>query len=215
MKKWIVILVAIMAVTTGTFAQGSNSPTIAIAPVAMNVLYIGVDNPLHIAISGVPADKVSATINQGTLTKISEGAYIARPARPGEATIKVFAEIDGQGIEGTMDFRVKLIPVPVATVGGRTGGNIVKNDLLSQRGIVADLGDFLFDVRFVVTQFDVSVSTSEGSRTESSNSQTFTDAQKALINDLKLGERVFFTNIKVRGPDSGVKDLRDVVFTIN
>ena len=54
MKKWIVILVAIMVATTGTFAKNDDFPRVAIQPVAMNVLYLGVDNPLVIAVPGVP-----------------------------------------------------------------------------------------------------------------------------------------------------------------
>jgi len=211
MKKYFVVLVALMAVTTGLFAQYQ----FAISPVKMNVLYLGIDNPLSISISGVKDENVSAEINHGTLSKVSGNEYIARPSRSGNATIEVFAEIDGQKEKiGSMEFRVKMMPVPIAKVAGKSGGNIEKTDLLSQTGVIVDMENFLFDLRYIITQFTVGVATDKGDRVLQSNSADFTPEQKALLTSLDKGTRVFFTNIKARGP-AGVVDLRDIFFTIN
>jgi gliding motility-associated protein GldM len=209
-------LVAIMSVTTGIFAQNDNKFAVAIAPAKMNVLYCGIDKPVNIAISGVEsAEKVSATISQGTLTRVSGSEYIAKPATSGEARIDVFAEIDGQKKPmGGMIFRVKLLPVPVAKVAGKTGGEIDKDVLASQIGVIADMEAFLFDVKFTVTQFEVAVSTPEGDISETSTSNNFTPVQKNIINNLAKGQRVFCTNIKAAGP-AGIIDLRDIYFTVN
>ena len=116
----------------------------------------------------------------------------------------------------SMDFRVRLIPTPVATVGGKSGGSIEKNDLLSQIGIVANLGDFLLDLRYFVMEFKVEVRTPEGTLlTARSNSATFTDSQKTLIRNLNTGQRVLISNIKARGPDGREVFLNDMFFTIN
>jgi len=230
MKNGFVILVAIMTVTTSISAQNCDLPQVAISPLKMNILYIGIDNPMAIAISGVPSENVSATISQGTLSKVSGGEYNAKPISVGEARINVSAEIDTDGekryMESIMVFRVKSIPTPIAKVAGKVGGVIGKDALLSQRNVIAVLEDFLIDVKFVVTQFDVGISTSEGCITERSNSPAFTERQKTLINRLEAGQRVFIANIKAQGqyggcgsepsfvePD-GVKDLADITFTI-
>ena len=115
---------------------------------------------------------------------------------------------------GSMAFRVKLLPVPIAKVAGKTGGNIEKNVLLAQAGVSADLEDFLFDLRYIVTQFTVGVSTEKGDKNVQSNSARFTPEQKELLTSLDNGARVFITNIKANGPN-GVVDLRDIHFTIN
>ncbi|HEY6504832.1 MAG TPA: gliding motility protein GldM, partial [Chitinophagaceae bacterium] len=44
----------------------------------MNVLYIGVDNPVSVAASGGGDDKIQVSINNGTLTKTGPGKYNAR-----------------------------------------------------------------------------------------------------------------------------------------
>jgi len=189
-------------------------PNAVISPTKMNVLYIAVDNPLSISVSGVPQEKVSVQISQGTIVKKSGSEYEARPTTPGDATVTVFAEIDGQRKNmGSMQFRIKLLPTPIAKVAGRTGGSIERNVLASQPGVLADLEDFLFDLRYQVTQFTIGVQTTQGDRMLQSNSAGFTEEQRKLLNGLTKGQRVFFSGIKARGPD-GVKDLRDINFTI-
>jgi len=210
MKKYFVILVAFMAVTTGLFAQINFS----ISPVKMNVLYLGIDNPLSISISGVPDEKVSVAISHGTISKVSGNEYIARPAKTGDAKVEVFTEIDGQSYTGIMEFRVKMLPIPIAKIAGKSGGNIEKADLLAQKGIIVDMEDFLFDMRYTVTQFTVVVASDKGDRGSRSNSATFTSDQKELLNSLEKGTRVAFTDIRASGPN-GVVDLRDIVFAIN
>ena len=191
-------------------------PSAVISPTKMNVLYIGVDNPLSISVSGVPAEKVRATINQGNIRKVSGSEYIASPTTTSsDAVVTVFAEIEGQQKSmGTMPFRVKIVPPPVAKVGGKTSGAIEKNVLTSQNGVLADMEDFLFDLRYVISQFTVNVSTAQGDRASTSNSPAFTPEQKSLLNALTKGQVVTFTNVKAKGPD-GNKDLKDFFFKIN
>jgi len=115
---------------------------------------------------------------------------------------------------GDMEFRIKMLPTPEALVGGKPGGNIDKNTLAAQQGVLASMGDFLFDLKYVVTQFDMTIMTSAGERSASSKSATFSADQKNLLNGLTKGQRVFFSNIKASGPD-GIKGLKDIFFTIN
>jgi formylglycine-generating enzyme required for sulfatase activity len=199
-----------MALTSGMFAQSGDGMPFAVSPVRMNVMYLGLDNPLAIAIPGIAADSVSVTISHGTITGVSGGEYIARPVTSAsEATVEVFAETDGQKKKmGSMSFRVKLIPAPEATVAGRTGGEIDKDVLLSQKDVSADMGDFLYDLRYTVTQFDVRVSTPKGDKTAKSNSASFTPQQKKLIKGLYNDDKVFIENIKALGT-SGTYGIRD------
>jgi len=192
--------------------QVGESQTI-ISPTKMNVLYIGVDNPIEISMSGVGPDKIQASMTNGTITR-SGNEWIAKPAASGNSTITATATVDGKATKGDMLFRVKMLPTPIAKIGGRAGGNIEKNVLAGQQGVNAELEDFLFDLRFVVTQFNIRVNTTQGERNELSSSPSFTDRQKSLINGLTKGARISVTDIKARGP-AGVVDLRDINFTIN
>ena len=86
---------------------------------------------------------------------------------------------------------------------------------MCQQGVNAEMDNFLFDLRFVVTQFNVMVNTPQGERNEPSTSAAFTQPQKNLINGLQRGQMVTFTNIKARGPAGNIVDLSDINFRIN
>ena len=205
-----------MAFTTGIFAQNSNPYQTVISPVKMNILYIGVDNPLDIAVSSVPIEKISATISQGTLTKVAEGEFVAKPTTPGIATVEVSAEIDGEIRKiAMMAFRVKKIPVPTVKVAGKAGGKIDKNDLMSAISVFTMLEDFPIDVRYPVTEFTVTASIEGVLHHNSTKGNRITDSQKELIGGLTKGQSVYFENIKTKCPDDSIVDLPAVVFIID
>jgi len=192
--------------------QVGQSSTV-ISATAMNAMYIGIDNPISVQMAGVPTEQIQVSMTNGTIQR-QGNQWVARPTSPGNATITARATVDGRPQEGNMIFRVRMLPTPEARIGTRTGGNIERNVLEAQAGILASLGDdFLFEARYTVTQFTMEVMTAQATRAESSNSQAFTQPQRALISTLSRGNKVIFTNIKARGPD-GVKDLRELVFTI-
>src|SRR5215213_10322480 len=83
----------------------------------MNVLYIGVDNPVTIAASG-GAEQIQPSIagGGGSLAKVGSGKYIARVSSITDAC-RITVNVSGK-TAGAADFRVRTIPDPVATVGG-------------------------------------------------------------------------------------------------
>ena len=226
MKRIFVNLVAVMAVTAGIFAQ-TNSPKFIISADKMNVLYAGIENPVSIAISSVPTEQITVSIDNGTITQ-SGDHWVVTPIFPGTARIKAVAN-DGKNSIITY-FRVREVPVPIAKVTGKSGGNIDKNDFANARGVLAQLEDFHFDIVYRVEAFTVTVLTSQGERSFTSNSNAFTPEQKALFQSLKSGQKVIISNIKAvsiekecyvtgvcttstKGPE-GTHDLKDIVFNI-
>lgn len=100
------------SITTSTFdslPQSSNDAVLSVAAERMNVLYMGVDNPLSVALSGIPADQVRVSSRDIRLMATGKGKYIARAVRPGKATILVEAPNYRQEVE----FRVKPMPDPI------------------------------------------------------------------------------------------------------
>ena len=85
---------------------------VAIAVDKMNVLYIGVDNPITVAVPGVPSDQLLVHIDQGSISG-SKGKYTIRVTTPGETTIKVLTVRDDRKVLlSSQTFRVKTIPDP-------------------------------------------------------------------------------------------------------
>jgi hypothetical protein len=95
---------------------------VVVSPAKMNVFYTGVDNPVEISVAGVAQNKISADATNGSLIS-SGGMFIMRPKRPGNSMITVYAELDGKKRNvGSKEFRVKPVPDPYATIGGKKGG---------------------------------------------------------------------------------------------
>jgi hypothetical protein len=91
----------------------NKEPLAAIALDKMNVLYIGVDNPVTIAVEGIPSDKLIVYMENGSI-RGSNGKYIAKVTSTGTATINVATiKNDKKVLLSTQTFRVKRIPDPV------------------------------------------------------------------------------------------------------
>ncbi|MDR3093116.1 MAG: gliding motility protein GldM [Bacteroidales bacterium] len=183
-----------------------------ISATKMNVFYIGVDNPVSISVSGVPSDKISATMTNGTLSKSGNG-WIAKPLKAGTmATVTVSA--NGK-VMGKMDYRVKTVPNPVAKVAGKISGKIDKATLVAQVAVQAEMENFDFDLKFRVTEFSVSAIVKGFAQDKFTKGAAITPEQKSLINGLAKGAKVYFEGIKVVGPDGSSRELPAIAFTIN
>ncbi|MCQ2251956.1 MAG: gliding motility protein GldM [Bacteroidales bacterium] len=188
-------------------------PSCAISPTAMNVLYIGVPNPLSVAASGYNPDKLQVTLaGSGSVAKAAgAGNYTASVKAEGKVTVNV--SCDGKKI-GSQEFRVKRVPNPVAKVGGKKDGLISKAELSAQMGVMAELENFDFNMKFVVKSFSVSAMIKGFEQEAASQSAAFTSAQKQIINQVGTGGKVVISNIKAAGPDGSIRDLGSIVFKV-
>ncbi len=190
--------------------QDNSKVVTAVEPVRMNVLYIGVDNPIKIAASGYNASDLTATIDNGTISG-KDGEFIIRPDKTGSAIVTV--SNSGNKIQETT-FRVKSVPNPVAKVAGLKGGNISKHDLVKAGDIQAVMENFDFDLNLKVEGFLVSTVIDGYLYEYKSNSNKITEEQKGIIAKTKEGSKVYFEEIKYLAPDGVEKDIPTVAFKI-
>ena len=116
---------------------------------------------------------------------------------------------------GTKDFRVRLVPDPVAKVNNIKGsGSIDKAILLAQAGVVAELENFEFDLAFKVTEFNVSSIVGGFSSDKFTKSNRFSAEQMALIKQSSKGQKVYITDIKAVGGDGTIRPLGSIALTI-
>ena len=64
-------------------AQDMTEGTVAISADRMNVFYIGVDNPITVAASGLAADNLTVSATGASISRKDKGQYIVRCAKPG------------------------------------------------------------------------------------------------------------------------------------
>jgi gliding motility-associated protein GldM len=197
-------------------------PSVSVSLDKMNVFYVGVPNPVSVTASGVPDDKVRVGISGGggMMQKSGKG-YAVMVKKPGEtATITVSADIGGSvKTLGSFKYRVKSVPDPVAKIGkgkNARGGDISKNELVALGRVYADLENFDFDLEFKVTEFMVSTVKGgyvvEEKQTRGGN---FTSQQKELIGGLRPGSKIYFEEIKAKGPDGTLRSLGNIGFKLN
>jgi gliding motility-associated protein GldM len=198
------------------------APNVVVSPTAMNVLYVGIDNPIDISVPGVGSNAISANMDNGNIKRGRlegyRGEWIATPTTAGkEASVNVSAIINGERMRfPPYNFRVQTIPPPVAKFAGIVGeGSVAKNIALAQQGVFAEQPDFLFDLDYTVTKFTVMVTQRGFDRTAPSTSNILTAQQKELISALTRGQKLYLTDIWAVGPDNVSKKIPPVIITIN
>jgi gliding motility-associated protein GldM len=178
----------------------------------MNVLYIGVENPLTISGGSVGSEKVRVSFSGGApVLKKSGDSYTIKPTNPGIAEIIVTA--DGKPFKFPM--RVKFLPPPTAFIGAKKGGNMSSAELKAMGAVIAKL-DSDFEAPYKVVSYRVgavggpiqiySEATNNGNR--------WTGGAESLISRAGPGSRVFFDQINVVGPDGRQVEIPGLQFTL-
>ncbi len=180
----------------------------------MNVLYIGVDNPLNISAGSSGLEKMDVKFSgAGEMKSIGGGHYTIRPSGlPGRANINVTVN----GKTNPFEMRIKKLPDPQAMVGTNKGGSISAAQFKAIGGLFAKLGqDADFDVTFQVISYNVGANGGGFQKYESAPNEgaRWTGQAAAIINRATPGSSIFFDQIKVKGPD-GPRDIPAIVFQL-
>src|SRR5258706_5279246 len=177
--------------------------TASIALDKMNVLYIGVDNPVSVAASGAGDDKIgfSVTGGGGTYSKVGGGKYIVRV---NTVTDECWINVSVEGkVAGKSKFRVRTIPKPIAIIGPyESGANVPAGGFKAQAGVGAFVKDFPFELQYKVTKFTISADTDDGYIEDAAcTGYTWSSEALRIINGLKTGRTVMIDEIYATGPD--------------
>jgi gliding motility-associated protein GldM len=179
----------------------------------MNVLYIGVENPLTISGGSAGAEKTSVSFADGSISRSgASGHWIAKPSKPGMSKIVVTA--DGKRFEFPM--RLKYLPPPAAFVGSKKGGAIASAELKAIGAVIAKLEDSDFEAPFKVVSYKIgAVGGPIQLYQEFPNEGNRWSGQAAgLISRCGPGTRVFFDQIQVIGPDGRKREIPSLNFTL-
>ncbi len=196
------------------YTVGQASASIALDK--MNVLYIGVDNPVTVAASGGGDDKIQATISGGggSISRVGTGKYVVKVNSVTD-DCKITVSVDGK-VAGVSQFRVRTIPDPVATVGGyASGDNVPAGAFRAQGGVGAYIKDFPFELKYSVTSFTLTADTDDGDIDEAPcTGNTWSPKAQNMIRNLKAGKLVTIDNIRAMGPDGRSRKLPSLVYYI-
>jgi gliding motility-associated protein GldM len=201
-------------------------PNVIVSATAMNVMYVGIPNPIDVSVPGVSPDKIKIRVVNGSFTseKVKnpkgenfKGSWAVRPSAVGQnVQVIASADINGKTIQyAPYEFRVKSLPVPVAVFANKSTGSVPRATAAAQQGVFAIMPDFDFDLQYQVTGFTVLFNDKGNDYEESSTNSNLTPKQKDLINRLTRGKNLIIKDIKALGPDGKPKDLLPILLKID
>lgn len=193
----------------------------AISADAMNVLYIGVDNPISIAVPGVSPNDVTASLSGGSLIRQSGNKYVAKVTTTGTASISVSAKLSNGSVRnmGKMEYKVRRLPKPEARWGAieNNGLPVPKNALMAQGALFASMGEgFAFDgVKYNIVSYQfVFDPRRQGDPFVKKVNGAVLDGQiKDILQRAQPGDRVIVDMIRASGPD-GTRNLSPIAILI-
>jgi hypothetical protein len=195
---------------TGQSTTGESTYVVdpVVSALKSNALYLGFDNPLAIAAADVPCSSLNVLSDNGAFVGDS-CLYSIRPEKVGMATITVTRFTNnGQPVQSKSFFRVLEAPTPIAVIAGRSlnDGSISRESLVKGSGVILKLDDFLFDVAFKVTRFDLMVIRHDQTAQRFiSHSAKFTEEMKAEFATLNSGDGILVHGIRASGPTGEVR----------
>lgn len=195
------------------------APFLVASPTKMNVLYRGVENPLDLSVPGVPAERMRAVTDNGTVERRG-GGWVVKDLRGPQANLYAVVEDPDGGTRrvGPVHFRVKDLPPPTAEVAG-TGPAETRIKLTRLRaagGIKAELKDTEFHEPWQVLRYRFTLQRGGTPIVKEVQGQGFSSDVKDMLDRLRPGDVVHFEGIKARlangqGP---VRDLPSLHFTV-
>jgi gliding motility-associated protein GldM len=194
-------------------------PVATVSADKMNVLYVGLENPISVSVPGFTSDKVVATISGGNwrLTSKGNGKYIATGER-GVRTVTVNISVrteDGVRSMGSQKYRIRTVPLPKVKLGTLDGSRAVSlGEVKRMRRVIASLGNsFVFEnVKYTMLSYTLHTYSRSGLTTKHVQGADFTRV-RSEVNHLRRGDNIMISKVRVRGPE-GVKEITGLALMI-
>ncbi|MCB0736682.1 MAG: gliding motility protein GldM [Bacteroidetes bacterium] len=176
---------------------------------AMNVLYVGLENPISVSVPGYEPEKVNAVLSPagiGTLRKVGNGKYVAKITNRSASGARVLVTV--QNADGSTkqlpptNFRMKKVPAPYGNILNKTGGEISASALPFVATVNSTLDvNFPFQgVGYTVISYDFIYQVKQGGRVikNSASSKAIHPDLKAAFQNAKRGDTFIINNIVAR-----------------
>ncbi len=185
----------------------------------MNVLYIGVQNPVSVSAAGVPTHTLKVRGSGGgmVMKPNGKGKYMVTVTKPTKKDSPAKITVSGEGLKATsFPFRVKRIPDPVARLSKKSGGSMGNGEFKAQGGVGAFLDNFDFDATCKIQGYTLTFLAKRQDPVDSVNQGArYNEKSRRLVSKAKPGDTFFFDNVKARCPgDIAGRTINSMVFKI-
>jgi len=188
-------------------------PSFAVSPTKMNVFYIGVVNPVDISVAGAAPTNVVATLaGSGRIDNKGQGHYEVTVTGGTECTVNVAIKDPKTNTTKSMGagqkFRIRKVPNPVSKFAGIIAdGAVTKGEAEAAGGCIAELTDFVFDLKFSVTKWTMSMNVNGLFQEEVARGPGVTPGMKGLLAKAKKGSKILIEDVHVVGPDGADRKI--------
>ncbi len=176
----------------------------------MNVIYVGVDNPVEVSAAGVSSNSLKLSCGGCNATQKDNNHYIVTSDRPGTKAILTLTGENGFSL--AKEFRVKGIPSPVPKINtepfdkpGAGGGVLNSGVFAASTALLAKLENFDFDARCNIQSFVLVYRPKvEDAQQVNCNSAEFNSDVRRYVSKARAGDVFNFFEIKAKCPGDAI-----------
>jgi gliding motility-associated protein GldM len=187
-------------------------PMAVISATELNVLYIGLDNPISVSVPGYSAAEISLSSTGGTLKKgQTQGTYMVNVAESDGREITLTASVrDEQGRirkMGDQRYRIRKVPPPLPMLGNiDASGSVSAGQLASAQYIFTPLRDFIYNsVRYTPTEYTIIYfPKGKDGKAYRGTGNTITPEIKNVLKSVRSGDRIILAQVRAEGPGGRV-----------
>jgi gliding motility-associated protein GldM len=183
-------------------------PLAVISATKMNVVYIGLDNPISVSVPGYSPEQVQVSCSSGGRLRPDKqkGTYLLT-VDGSNREIQITASVkDSKGQVkkmGLSPYRVRPIPKPTPMLGAiEASGPQSAGVLKSATFVYANLKDFAFEgVKFTPREYYLIFQPKKGeAKAYKGNGAAVTPEMRTALANVRTGDRVTLAQIKADGP---------------
>ena len=212
MKK--LLLVSLVSSSLILFSQ--NSKHAVISADKMNIMYMGIENPISVAIPEFSCVDLSIGVSNGSVKTVNKtlGQYVVIPNRPYKpCLVSIYIQDNGEKRKySSSEFRIKQIPM--TEIRPKFNSNeLSKSELVSQL-FTARIPDFDFPVRFFISEFSVLCIGDNGKQiVYKVKGYKLSTSSINGIRKLRKGDRVIFKDFVIRQKGVNTRHRSNTLFT--
>ena len=189
-----------------------------------NIAYLGIDNPISIAVENCPCTNIVLKVEKGSV-RGENCKFVFRGKEIGPAYITVFKKVANRLKKiGKYSLRVKRIPTPVLKIGPyssyynyNTENKVQRKVLAAQQFVRADIENLDICGSFLIDSFSVKIFYSDSTKMKTFSNVTGKISKQISygFSILKKGDVVIFHKVFAKGPDGFQCELEPMILTID
>lgn len=198
-------------------ATAPSAGTIPGYPAKMNVLYMGMINPVTIGLHGVARSEIDVTCSlPGTHIADSLGYFQVTPTQAGNCRLYVKRKNSDGSLQllDSISLRVKKAPDPVIHLGQQKGEALIDLTQPLPHGLFAMWENFDFDAWAKINAFEMSYLDEGQWKSTKANGPMLTAQMQALLAHARSGDRFIISNVSISLSDGTTRNVPGLTIRI-